>query len=149
VYSTANAFGQTDVVDLVLTDPARNNCQLPVRVRYPAGTSLRMPVIVYNHGGAASINAGRQATGIPDGSLSAGYARRQDYVLEQKFPFGHSTMNPSDCSLAVRQAHCEWMRSLGLAFVDAVAKNRASAKSWLASDAHETLTGGDIELHRR
>jgi hypothetical protein len=317
-YTPAQSFAQTDFVDLVLTDPARNNYQLPVRVRYPVGTSARLPVIIYNHGGGASDSAGRQANSQPwpivwakagyvvispsraplttlsqaqkdectangwaipgecvykqawliygpantnfiisrfpqlgslhpplsalmdeDRVIVAGWsggstiplanagARRQfvtggaiynqstsaplgffgistmgpDYagfdggffsegydtidarpfltltgkgdLKEDKPSEGrttawmrgtpggkllswnlkllatHGTMNLSDCGTASKLLHCDWMRSVGLAFVDAVAKNRASAKTWLASDAYTTLTGGNIELHRR
>lgn len=61
----------------------------------------------------------------------------------------HGTVNISECNTAIRVVHCEWMKSAGLAFLDAVTQNRAAAKLWLASDAYETLTSGKIEFHRR
>ena len=41
------------------------------------------------------------------------------------------------------------MRSLGVAFLDAVVTNQGRARDGLASDAYRTRTGRLIELHRR
>lgn len=61
----------------------------------------------------------------------------------------HGTMDIGECSTTLRDNHCRWMRSLGVAFIDAVVMNQPQAVAWLASDAYKTLTGGVIELHRR
>ncbi|MFO1330296.1 MAG: hypothetical protein U1F56_23335 [Rubrivivax sp.] len=61
----------------------------------------------------------------------------------------HGTMDLSECSTTLRADHCRWMKSLGVAFLDAVVMNQARARDWLSSDAYRTLTGGVIELHRR
>ena len=61
----------------------------------------------------------------------------------------HGTMNLSRCLTALEATHCEWMKSAGLAFLDAVTRGRPAAVDWLASDSYETLTDGAIELHRR
>jgi hypothetical protein len=46
---TSYAIGQ---VDRILTDPARNNHVVPIRIRYPIGASGPRPVILWNHGGS-------------------------------------------------------------------------------------------------
>jgi len=61
----------------------------------------------------------------------------------------HGTMDIGECSTPLRANHCRWMRSLGVAFIDAVVMNLPQAVAWLASDAYKTLTNGVIELHRR
>jgi hypothetical protein len=61
----------------------------------------------------------------------------------------HGTMNISDCNTALKAAHCDATKSLGIAYLDAVARRRTQAINWLASDAYLSLTGGEIELHRR
>jgi hypothetical protein len=61
----------------------------------------------------------------------------------------HETMDIDKCDTPVREAHCRWIESAGLAYLDAVARNRAAAMEWLASDAFAIATAGAIELHRR
>ena len=61
----------------------------------------------------------------------------------------HGAVNLSACNSAVQIQLCDWMKSAGLAYLDAVTRNRAAARAWLASDAYETLTGGNIEFYRR
>lgn len=61
----------------------------------------------------------------------------------------HGTMDIGECSTTLRANHCRWMRSLGVAFLDAMVSNQPQAVAWLASDAYKTLTSGVIELHRR
>lgn len=63
----------------------------------------------------------------------------------------HSTMNISDCGAVgtLKNAHCEWIRSLGLAFADSLLRRRPAASSWIASDAFVTMTDNVMELHRR
>lgn len=316
IYTPAASFAATATFDTVLTDAARNNYRLPVRVRYPMGANTPMPVIIYNHGGGPTAtghtrvnsqawpivwakagyivispsrapqptpNAGELAicaahtVGPPScpnflghtiygpantdfliGRLSAlqaaipalnglvrsdkvivagwsggstvpmgnaGATRQMNTttpVLSQKStkPIGffgiatmgpdyagydagyqstsydtidgrpfffvtgrgdtngkpseprttawlrsrpggkflsyarsllvtHGTVNLSDCGTTLRKTHCAWMTSAGLAFVDAVAKGRPTAKAWIASDAYEVLTDGAIEFHDR
>ena len=47
-YSTAN-------LDSILLDPARNNHPVPFRIRYPVGAVGPLPVVVWNHGGGATV----------------------------------------------------------------------------------------------
>ena len=47
IYSPALTFASTAIFDTILTDPARNNYQLPVRVRYPVGAVGPLPVVIY------------------------------------------------------------------------------------------------------
>lgn len=61
----------------------------------------------------------------------------------------HGTMDVAECSTSLRADHCRWMKSLAVAFLDAVVMNQPQAQAWLASDAYRTLTNGAIELHRR
>jgi hypothetical protein len=61
----------------------------------------------------------------------------------------HETMDIHKCDTAVRSDHCRWIGSAGLAFLDAVVRDRPEARSWLDSDAYRVLTGGAIELHNR
>lgn len=316
VYTPDLTFATTAVFDTVLTDPARNNYDLPVRVRYPVGASGPLPVVIYNHGGTASnvggfapnaqpwptvwaehgyvvINPSRALldsvtpaqeaecalNGVPpelcngffafkifgpgntdflidsfpqlailhpplsglldaDRVVVAGWSGGSTIVLAnagapRQFVSGgpvydqaaarpiaffgistqgpdyagfgggfdsesydeidarpfitftgkgdtngkpsetrstawlrsapgdkllsfdrltnakHGTMNLSRCLTAVQARHCEWMQSAGLAFLDAATRGRPAAIEWLASDAYETLTDSEIELHRR
>ncbi len=315
-YTPALTFPSTAVFDTVLTDPARNGYELPVRVRYPVGATGPLPVVIYNHGGGACNNCGFRANSQPwptvwaehgyvvinpsrallvtvtpallavcalidvppvacndffasriygpentdfligrfpqlaglhpplSGLLDSGavvvagwsggsnvvlansgaprrfteggpvYDQKTeepigffgvatsgpdyagfgggftslsyDLIDERPFIFftgkgdtngkpseprttawlrsaagkkflsydtllsvTHSTVNLSNCGTAVQLMHCEWMKSAGLAFLDAVTRNRLAASDWLASDAYETLTGGVIEFQRR
>jgi hypothetical protein len=68
---------------------------------------------------------------------------------DTRFLATHGTVNISDCVTAAQQAHCTAIRSLGLAYMDSVMRNRAAATAWLASDALETFINAQIELHRR
>jgi hypothetical protein len=61
----------------------------------------------------------------------------------------HETMNIDKCDTVVRADHCEWIASIGVAFLDAAVAHRAEARDWLRSGAVDVLTGGAIELHRR
>jgi hypothetical protein len=61
----------------------------------------------------------------------------------------HETMDIDKCNTRVRSDHCRWIGSVGLAFLDAVVRERPEAKNWLDSDAYRVLTGGAIELHNR
>ena len=316
IYTPERTFARTDVFDTILTDPARNDYDLPVRVHYPVGASGPLPVVIYNHGGAASNDGGfgpnaqplptlwaehgyvviSPSRALPDSVTAAQEAEcaannvapdlcsgffafniygpaNTDFLIES-FPrlaqrhrplrglldpervvvagwsggstialanagaprqfasggpvyrqntprpigffgistqgpdyagFGggfdsesyddidarpfvtftgkgdtngkpsetrstawlrsapghkflsfdrvpearHATMNLSRCVTAVEAMHCEWMKSAGLAFLDAVTSGRPAAADWLASDAYQTLTEGEIELFRR
>jgi predicted dienelactone hydrolase len=61
----------------------------------------------------------------------------------------HETMDIDRCDTPVRADHCEWLAAAGLAWLDAVVRDRREAWDWLAEDALATLTGGAIELHER
>ena len=61
----------------------------------------------------------------------------------------HETMDIDKCDTALRSDHCRWIGSAGLAFLDAVVRQRPEARQWLDSDAYRVLTGGVIELHNR
>jgi hypothetical protein len=62
----------------------------------------------------------------------------------------HETMNIHDCTGLVRANHCRWIEAFGLAFFDALVRQRPQAIAWLADpDAYSVLTGGAIESHRR
>jgi dienelactone hydrolase len=316
VYTPELTFASTAVFDTVLTDPARHDYELPVRVRYPEGASGPLPVVIYNHGGDASNVGGFSAnsqpwptlwaehgyvvispsralldhvgpaqeaecavnevppglcndfiafklygplntdflieslpqlaslhpplTGLLDGErvVVAGWSGGSTIVLanagaprqfvpagpvyhqKTRRPMGffamsaqgpdyagfgggfdsesydqidarpfvtftgkgdtngkpsetrttawlrsapgqkflsfdralnarHGTMNRSLCLTSVQASHCAWMESAGLAFLDAVTRRRPEAIEWLASDAYQILTAGEIELHRR
>jgi hypothetical protein len=61
----------------------------------------------------------------------------------------HETMDVDKCDTPLRADHCRWIASTGLAFLDALVRERDEAKEWLRSNALEVLSGGAIELHRR
>jgi hypothetical protein len=63
----------------------------------------------------------------------------------------HETMDINDnkCDTPVRAAHCEWLGAAGLAFLDAVVRQRPEAEEWISSNALEKVSGGAIEIHRR
>ena len=61
----------------------------------------------------------------------------------------HETMDIDRCDTPTRADHCRWIATIGVAFLDAVVRERAAAVAWLASEAPATLTAGAIELHRR
>lgn len=61
----------------------------------------------------------------------------------------HETMDIHKCNTPVRADHCEWIGSAGLAFLDAVVRQRPEAEEWMRSNALEVLSGGAIEIHRR
>ena len=61
----------------------------------------------------------------------------------------HETMDIDRCDGSLRANHCTWIGSAGLAFLDAVVRQRPEAEEWMRSNALEVLSGGAIELHRR
>ncbi len=61
----------------------------------------------------------------------------------------HETMNINVCDSDIQNLHCTWIASFGLAYFDAVLRERREAITWLQSDAYQILTNGEIELHRR
>jgi hypothetical protein len=62
----------------------------------------------------------------------------------------HETMDIDKCNQnPVQQAHCEAFAMLGVAFLDAVVRQRREAIDYLASPDYDVLSGGVIELHRR
>ena len=61
----------------------------------------------------------------------------------------HETMDIDKCDTPTRADHCRWIASIGVAFLDAVVRQRPEARAWLASDAARVLTAGAIELHHR
>jgi predicted dienelactone hydrolase len=61
----------------------------------------------------------------------------------------HETKDINKCDTPVQQNHCRWLASAGVAFLDAVVRERPEARDWLASNALNVLSGGAIELHRR
>jgi len=60
----------------------------------------------------------------------------------------HGTYDLGECG-GPRAAYCGWFDSLGIAYLDAVVRERPEAIAWLASDAYRVLTGGLVDLHRR
>jgi hypothetical protein len=89
----------------------------------------------------------------PSESRSAGWllsrAGGKYLSWDQKRQVTHETLGLEQCDTDLQAAHCDWMASLGVAFLDAVARKRKAAAGWLASDAYAIATGGEIELHRR
>jgi hypothetical protein len=61
----------------------------------------------------------------------------------------HETMDIDRCDTPGRADHCAWIGSAGLAFLDAMVRQRPEAEEWLRSGALEVLSAGAIELHRR
>ena len=61
----------------------------------------------------------------------------------------HGTMNISDCGTAIKQIQCNAIESLGLAYFDAVLRQRQVAIDWLATDAHRLFSNGLLEFRRR
>lgn len=61
----------------------------------------------------------------------------------------HETMDIDKCDTPTRRDHCRWIASAGLAFLDAVVRERPEARSWIVSDSLKLLSGGAIEIHRR
>jgi hypothetical protein len=61
----------------------------------------------------------------------------------------HETMDIHKCDTSIRAAHCRWIGSAGLAFLDGIVRRRPAARQWLASDAYRVLTRGAIELQSR
>lgn len=61
----------------------------------------------------------------------------------------HGTMDLGNCRTASRMDFCQMNLSLTAAYLDAVVRNDANARNWLASDAYRSLSGGALELHRR
>jgi dienelactone hydrolase len=92
-------------------------------------------------------------TGEPSEARTAGWHRAapgDKYLLWDSDPVAvHETMNIHKCNGIERRAHCRWIASAGLAYVDAHVRGRQEARDWLASGALAILTGGKIELHRR
>jgi hypothetical protein len=61
----------------------------------------------------------------------------------------HETMDIDKCDTPLQQNHCRWLASAGVAFLDAVVRERPEAREWMASNALNVLSGGAIEMHRR
>jgi predicted dienelactone hydrolase len=61
----------------------------------------------------------------------------------------HETMDIDKCDTSVRNAHCRWIASAGVGFLDAVVRERPEAQEWIASNALRVATSGAIEIHRR
>jgi hypothetical protein len=61
----------------------------------------------------------------------------------------HETMDIDNSDTPLREEHCLWIESAGVAFLDAIVRQRPEAQEWMASEAYEILTEGAIELHRR
>ncbi len=61
----------------------------------------------------------------------------------------HETMDIHKCNTPLRADHCGWIGSAGLAYLDAVVRQRPEAVDWMRSNALEVLSGGKIELHLR
>jgi hypothetical protein len=61
----------------------------------------------------------------------------------------HETMNIDKCDTEVRADHCEWIGTIGVAYLDAAVQQRREARQWLTSENVDVLTGGAIELHQR
>lgn len=60
----------------------------------------------------------------------------------------HETMDLTGCA-GPQVDLCRWMKSAGVAFLDAAVVGRPLAVDWMKSDAYRTLTGGKIEMNRR
>jgi hypothetical protein len=99
------------------------------------------------------ITGAGDATGEPPAARTTGWLMSQyggKYLSWDRRPAAvHETMNIHKCDTTLRQKHCVWIGSAGLAFFDAELRGRSRARHWLHSNAYEILTGGDIELHRR
>ena len=61
----------------------------------------------------------------------------------------HETMDIHKCDNPLREEHCAWIASVGVAYLDALVQHRPEAIEWMSSDALKLLSGGAIELHRR
>ena len=61
----------------------------------------------------------------------------------------HETMDAQKCDTQTQQQHCEMIKATGLAFLDAVVRERDAANQWLKSNTLKSISGGEIELHWR
>ena len=60
----------------------------------------------------------------------------------------HGTFNLSQCD-GTQRLYCMAFRNVGVAYLDAVARQRQQAIDWMASDALSVMSRDWIELHRR
>jgi hypothetical protein len=100
---------EVGVADLELTDPARNNLPVPLRVHYPIGASDARPVVIWNHGGSPSA-AGRTRSEEWGATLAAaGYVViHPSRILVDPAPFQavcerEGLPLPADCQLFISQ----------------------------------------------
>jgi hypothetical protein len=61
----------------------------------------------------------------------------------------HETMDIHECGTPLQAAHCRFIASVGVAYLDAVVRHRQAAVKWLASDAFAHATSGELELFQR
>jgi dienelactone hydrolase len=61
----------------------------------------------------------------------------------------HETMDVHQCATPLQARHCDLIGSVGVAYLDAVVRQRQAAIRWMASDALLHLSTEEIELHQR
>jgi hypothetical protein len=92
-------------------------------------------------------------TGEPGESRTAGWlaavAGSKYLAWDTSHKAVHETMDVHKCDTALRADHCRWIADTGVAFLDAIVRERQEAKDWLAAETIEALSGGAIELHVR
>jgi predicted dienelactone hydrolase len=100
---------EVGVADLELTDPARSNLSVPLRVHYPVGASDARPVVIWNHGGLPSANGRTRSEEWGKALAAAGYVViHPSRVVVEPAPFQTLCERegfpvPADCQLFVSQ----------------------------------------------
>jgi hypothetical protein len=72
-YTSDLAFEVGLAENLVLRDPARGDLPVPLLVRYPLGATDARPVVIWNHGGSASVEGRRRSGDWGQVLAAAGY----------------------------------------------------------------------------
>ncbi|HMG23201.1 MAG TPA: hypothetical protein VK607_17820 [Kofleriaceae bacterium] len=70
---TSDLQFEVGVADVDLTDPARANLPVPLRVHYPVGATDARPVVIWNHGGAPGANGRTRSEEWGTALAAAGY----------------------------------------------------------------------------
>lgn len=98
------------VADLELTDPARDNLPVPLRVHYPVGATDARPVVIWNHGGLPAASGRTRSEEWGTTLAAAGYVViHPSRVIVDPAPFQtlcerEGFPAPTDCQLFVSQA---------------------------------------------
>jgi hypothetical protein len=58
-------------------------------------------------------------------------------------------MDIQKCDTPLRASHCELIKSAGVAFLDAIVRERPEAIAWVKSNNLKNISNTQIELHRR